>query len=162
MLFYMVKSSYKLLFLFLASSYLPSASSLCLPLMNHLYPISQLMCVYSCISFMLTYVHISQVLLCVIYVQCVLIHGVLLVTPWTQPARLLCPWDSPGKNTGVGCHALLQGICPIQGSNLGPLHCRQILYRLRYQGSPEHRLTESNISLIFKFLVKEIYFYVYN
>ena len=34
-----------------------------------------------------------------------------------QPARLLCPWDSPGKNTGVGCHALLQGIFPTQGSN---------------------------------------------
>ena len=33
-------------------------------------------------------------------------------------ARLLCPWDSPGKNTGVGCHALLQGILPTQGSNL--------------------------------------------
>ena len=32
-------------------------------------------------------------------------------------ARLLCPWDSPGKNTGVGCHALFQGIFPIQGSN---------------------------------------------
>ena len=30
---------------------------------------------------------------------------------------LLCPWDSPGKNTGVGCHALLQGIFPTQGSN---------------------------------------------
>ena len=29
-------------------------------------------------------------------------------TPWTVPARLLCPWDSPGKNTGVACHALLQ------------------------------------------------------
>ena len=27
-----------------------------------------------------------------------------------QPARLLCPWDSPGKNTGEGCHALLQGM----------------------------------------------------
>ena len=27
-----------------------------------------------------------------------------------EPARLLCPWDSPGKNTGMGCHALLQGI----------------------------------------------------
>ena len=27
-----------------------------------------------------------------------------------QPARLLCPWDSPGKNTGVGCHTLFQGI----------------------------------------------------
>ena len=33
------------------------------------------------------------------------------------PARLLCPWDSPGKNTGVGCHALLQGIFLTQGSN---------------------------------------------
>ena len=35
------------------------------------------------------------------------------------PARLLCPWDSPGKNAGVGCHALFQGIFPTQGSNLG-------------------------------------------
>ena len=32
-----------------------------------------------------------------------------------QPGRLLCPWDSPGKNTGVGCHALLQGIFLTQG-----------------------------------------------
>ena len=32
-----------------------------------------------------------------------------------QPARLLCPWDSPGKNIGVGCHALLQGTFPTQG-----------------------------------------------
>ena len=36
---------------------------------------------------------------------------------WTKPAGLLCPWDSPGKDTGVGCHALLQGIFPTQGSN---------------------------------------------
>ena len=34
-----------------------------------------------------------------------------------QPARFLCPWDSLGKNTGVGCHALLQGIFLTQGSN---------------------------------------------
>ena len=34
-----------------------------------------------------------------------------------EPARLLCPWDSPGKDAGVGCHALLQGIFPTQGSN---------------------------------------------
>ena len=34
-----------------------------------------------------------------------------------KPARLLCPWGSPGKNTGVGCHALLQGILPTQGPN---------------------------------------------
>ena len=44
--------------------------------------------------------------------------------------------DSPGRNTGVGGHALLQGIFPTQGSNPGLLHCRQILYRLSYQGSP--------------------------
>ena len=35
-----------------------------------------------------------------------------------QPARFLCPWDSPGKNTGVGCCALLQGSFLTQGSNL--------------------------------------------
>ena len=35
-----------------------------------------------------------------------------------QPARILCPWDSPGKSTGVGCHALLQGIFMTQGLNL--------------------------------------------
>ena len=44
-----------------------------------------------------------------------------------QPARLLCPWDSPGKNTGVGCHFLLQGIFPTQGLNPCLLRCRQIL-----------------------------------
>ena len=40
----------------------------------------------------------------------------------------LCPWDSPGKNTGVDCYSLLQGIFPTQGSNPGLLQCRQILY----------------------------------
>ena len=44
--------------------------------------------------------------------------------------------DSPGKNTGVGCHALIQGIFPTQGSNPGLPHCRQILYHLSHQGSP--------------------------
>ena len=39
-----------------------------------------------------------------------------------EPSRLLCPWDSPGKNTQVGCQALLQRIFPIQGSNLSLLH----------------------------------------
>ena len=52
-----------------------------------------------------------------------------------QPTRLLCPWDFPGKNTGVGSHFLLQGIFPTLGSNLGLLHCRQILYHLNHQGS---------------------------
>ena len=53
-----------------------------------------------------------------------------------QPARLLCPWDSPGKNTGVGCHSLLQGILLTQGSNPSLLLCRQIFYHLSHQGSP--------------------------
>ena len=43
---------------------------------------------------------------------------------------------SPGKNTGVGYHALLQGIFPTQGSNPGLPHCRWILYHLSYWGSP--------------------------
>ena len=43
--------------------------------------------------------------------------------------------DSPGKNSGVGCHAHLQGIFPTQGSNPGLPHCRQILYQLSHQGS---------------------------
>ena len=44
--------------------------------------------------------------------------------------------DSPGKNTGVGCHALLQGIFPTQGSNPGLLHCRWLLYQLSHPGRP--------------------------
>ena len=43
--------------------------------------------------------------------------------------------DSPGKNTIVGYHALLQGIFPTQGSNTGFPHCRQILYQLSHQAS---------------------------
>ena len=48
---------------------------------------------------------------------------------------LLCPWNSPGKNTGVGCHSFFQGIFPTQGLSPGLLHCRQILYHLSHQGS---------------------------
>ena len=44
------------------------------------------------------------------------------------PARLLCPWNSPDKSTGVSSHSLLQGIFQTQGSNPGFLHCRQILF----------------------------------
>ena len=56
-------------------------------------------------------------------------HG--LQTRW-----LLCPWDFPGKSTGMGCHCLLQGIFPTQGLNPGLTHCRRILYHLSHQGSP--------------------------
>ena len=40
----------------------------------------------------------------------------------TMDCRLFCPWDFPGKNTGVGCHFPLQGIFPTQGLNPGLLH----------------------------------------
>ena len=55
-----------------------------------------------------------------LYVVCVLSrfsHVQLFATLWTVAHQAPCLWDSPGKNTGVGCHALLQGIFLIQGSN---------------------------------------------
>ena len=61
-----------------------------------------------------------------------------LCPPCSDPmdcSLLLHPWDFPGKSTGVGCHFLLQGIFPTQGSNPGLLHCRQTLHRLSHQGS---------------------------
>ena len=79
----------------------------------------------------------------------------ILVTPWTLARRLLCPWKSPGKNTGVSSHSLLQGIFPTQGWNLGLLHCRQILYCLSYQRSPCPRLFQ------FVFLFNYLFFYIY-
>ena len=48
---------------------------------------------------------------------CMLSRVRLFVTPWTVAARLLCPCDFPGRNTGVGCHFLLQGIFLTQGLN---------------------------------------------
>ena len=51
------------------------------------------------------------------------------------PTRLICSWDSPGKNTAVGSHSLLQGIFPTQGLNPGLLH-------YRHQGSPKGPTTE--------------------
>ena len=49
---------------------------------------------------------------------------------------LLCPWNSPGKNTGADSHPLVQGIFPTQGSNPGLPYYWQILYHLSHQGSP--------------------------
>ena len=55
-----------------------------------------------------------------------------------DPMDCVCqaPWNSPGKNTGVGSHSLLQGIFSTQGWKPGLLHCRWILYHLTHQGSP--------------------------
>ena len=61
----------------------------------------------------------------------------LFATPWIVACtKLLRPWDFQGKSTGVGCHFLLQGIFPTQGSNPGLSHCTQMVYHLSHQGSP--------------------------
>ena len=52
-----------------------------------------------------------------------------------QPTRLFCPWDFPGKNTGMGCHFLLQGNFLTQGSNPCLLHWRVDSLLLSHQGS---------------------------
>ena len=57
------------------------------------------------------------------------------VTPWTIACWSFHPWNSPSKNTRVGCHFLLQGIFLTQELNLGLLQGRQILYQLSYKGS---------------------------
>ena len=58
-------------------------------------------------------------------------HSVEPDSLWSQglqPTRLLCPWGFPGKNTGVSCHCLFQGIFLTQELNPHLLHCRRILY----------------------------------
>ena len=61
------------------------------------------------------------------------------------PAGLLCPWNSPGKNTEMGSHSFLQGIFLTQGSRLGLLHCRQILYIWANTYIPSTMLSYCNI-----------------
>ena len=66
-------------------------------------------------------------------------HSVMSNSSWPHglyPTRLLCPWDFPGKNTGVGFHFLLQWTFLTRELNWGLLHRRRILYQLSYQGSP--------------------------
>ena len=72
----------------------------------------------------------------IISCACVLSHGQLFVSPWTVSCRLLCPWDFPGKNTGVGCCFLLQRTFPTQGLNPRLLHWQVGPLPLRPLGSP--------------------------
>ena len=62
----------------------------------------------------------------------------LFVTPWTIAcqARLLCPWDFPGKNTEVGYHLLLPGIFLTQGLNPCLLHWQVYSLPPSHRGSP--------------------------
>ena len=67
-----------------------------------------------------------------------------------QPSRLRCPWASPGKQTGVGCYALLRRIFPAQGLNPGLLHCRKSLYHsaTREHMDPLHPLTSLRCEIL--------------
>ena len=68
-------------------------------------------------------------------------HVQPFVTLWTVATRLLCLWDSPGKDTRVACHALLQGIFPTQGLNLhllSLLHWQEVSLSLALPRKPIH------------------------
>ena len=83
-------------------------------------------------------------------------HVRLFATSWIVSIRLPCPWDSPGKNTGVGNHSLLQGIFLTQGWNPGLLHCTQIPYCLSHQGSPIRREVHIPFLLLFLLLYPNV------
>ena len=97
----------------------------------------------------------SSQLLCCAVLTCSVVSDSL--RPYgLQPTRLLCPWGVPGKNAGMGCHFLLQGIFPTQELNpclLCLLHFKWILYSLSHQGSPPNSYS-SYIYLDFNCLLK--------
>ena len=100
--------------------------------------------VTSCFTFYLLKLIVKYVM-CVCLCVCVCVcDSFLVISNLCDPmdsTRLLCSWDSPGKNTGVGCHSLLQGIFPTQRLNPGLLQCRQSLFCLSHQGSPGEKLS---------------------
>ena len=83
-------------------------------------------------SLFLTTAWEERVMLCLVVQSCPALCDPMNCSP---PGSSV-PGESPGKNTGVDHHALLQGIFPTQGSNPGLTHCRWILYQLSHTGSP--------------------------
>ena len=63
------------------------------------------------------------------------------------PSKLLCLWDFPRRNTGVGCHFLLQGILPTQGSNPHLLHCQADSLPLNHLRSPDSTYSQTSIDI---------------
>ena len=86
---------------------------------------------YFCLNKNITYSAVDKI---------VHVHSVVSDSLWPHgvlTTRFLCPWESPGKNTGVGCHFLLQWVFLTQELNLCLLNCRLILYCLSHRGSPD-------------------------
>ena len=78
----------------------------------------------------------TQVCVCVcvcVYVSCSVVSDSLRLHG-LQPTRLFCPQNSPGKNTGMGCHALLQGISSTQGSLTSPALAGSLIHTSNYLG----------------------------
>ena len=101
-----------------------------------------------------------------IFIVCTCVsHSIVsnsFATPWTVTPcnlRLLCLWNSPGKNIGVDSHSLPQGIFLTQGSKPGLLHCRQILWaswvaQIEPQGAQivsKHELSEIHSIILFSY-----------
>ena len=72
----------------------------------------------------------------------------LFATLWTVAHQLLCPWDSPGKTTGVVCHALLQGVFQTQVSNPCLLHWQASSLPLAPPGKPKHIIANPKANII--------------
>ena len=90
-------------------------------------------CIITAQNFFPRYMCVSMCV-CVCVCVCQSLSFVQLFVPHELGLiRVFCPWNSPGKNTGVGCHLLLQGIFLTQGSDLNLLHCGKILYHLSHQ-----------------------------
>ena len=73
-----------------------------------------------------------------------------------QPSRLLCPWDFPGKDTGVGCHFFLQGIFPIQGSEPGSPALQADSLPTELQGKPKLKRSGKLRNLWIQWMAKKI------
>ena len=83
-----------------------------------------------------THTHTQWNIVCLVTQSCSTVCNLMDCSPPGSSVH----GDSPGKNTGVGCHAPIQGIFPTQGSN-SDLHCRWILYHLSHQESPQWNMT---------------------
>ena len=82
------------------------------------------------LSFFYIYIKL-RMFVCVLVTQ---LYLILHDSMNCSSSKLLSPWNFPGKNTGLGCHSLFQEIFMTQGSNLGLLHWRQIIFHLSHQG----------------------------
>ena len=86
---------------------------------------------------------ITKAVLCLVAQLCLTLCNLMDCSPPGSSVH----GESPGKNTGVGCHALLQGDLPNPGIETSLLHCRWILYQLSHQGSlPSTRLGCTNLT----------------